>query len=337
MNYDQKIPLIFILGIVIALIPMDSTFFEFAFGQSGGNNLGQAGDGNEAAQSENISQDTSQKSLCVSGDSTSLSCNNLSSESIGGTVLGEEGPQGPPGPEGPPGPQGEPGVDGATGPVGPPGPPGPEGLQGEKGDTGAAGPMGLQGEPGLQGAPGEIGPQGPQGEAGEIGSTGAQGEPGEQGPQGEPGINGTDGEQGPPGETGAQGPIGPIGPDGPQGETGATGPPGPTGATGGQGPIGPPGPTGATGPAGPQSVAGKVYLVLGLVDTTSPYSSVAACNAGDNVLGGGFTTDTGSKNYDIIESRPTDNTLTSWTVTATMDGSTSGMTVQAYAVCFDNP
>ncbi|HET6589684.1 MAG TPA: hypothetical protein VFG45_05925 [Candidatus Nitrosocosmicus sp.] len=198
MNKGFKLALLSILGIVIALVPMDFSNVDTVFAQSGDNTLGQKGDGNEASQIENNSQDTNQNSMCVSGESTSLSCNNLSSESIGASVPGEQGPAGPPGPQGEPGPQGPPGATGETG---------PQGLQGEKGDTGATGPMGPAGE---QGPAGPIGPIGPQGLKGDMGSAGPQGETGEQGPQG---------------------PIGPVGPEGPQGETGEQGPQGPQSIT----------------------------------------------------------------------------------------------------------
>jgi hypothetical protein len=144
--------------------------------------IGQDGEGNEASQSENSSQENNQNSMCVSGEITSLSCNNLSSETIGASVPGEQGPQGPPG------------ATGETGPAGP---------QGEKGDTGATGPMGPEGEEGPQGSIGPIGPIGPQGETGLTGSPGPQGE---QGPQGETGLTGSPGPQG---EQGPQGPEGP--------------------------------------------------------------------------------------------------------------------------------
>ena len=122
------------LGITVALVPIDFSINEFVYAQNG-NTLGQEGDGNSASQSEENSQSAKQDSMCVSGEITSLSCNNLSSESIGETIgRGEQGPMGPAGPSGP---QGEPGADGATGP---PGPTGPAGPQGEKGNTGAAGP-----------------------------------------------------------------------------------------------------------------------------------------------------------------------------------------------------
>ncbi|HYF99583.1 MAG TPA: hypothetical protein VD815_05790, partial [Candidatus Saccharimonadales bacterium] len=135
--------------------------FDIAFAQSG-NSLGQDGDDNNVSQSEENSQSTDQDSMCVSGDSTSLSCNNLSSETIGASIPGEQGP------EGPAGPQGEPG------PMGPPGATGPEGPQGEKGDTGATGPMGPEGPQGPQGPAGDIGSQGPPGETGSTGPPGPQ-------------------------------------------------------------------------------------------------------------------------------------------------------------------
>jgi hypothetical protein len=97
--------------------------------------LDQDGVDNEASQSEYSSQETNQNSICVSGESTSLSCNNLSNQRIG---IGQQGEVGPPGPEGPQGPPGETGERGPEGPQGPPGETGergPEGPQGEKGDT----------------------------------------------------------------------------------------------------------------------------------------------------------------------------------------------------------
>jgi hypothetical protein len=167
-NYSYKFTILSILAITIVVFLLD--FSKLDTYAQGGNTLGQEGDGNEASQTESNSQDTNQNSMCVSGDSTALSCNNLSSESIGASFPGEEGP---PGPEGPPGTPGEPGprgMTGATGATGPEGPPGP------KGNTGAAGPMGNPGPQGPQGAVGPIGPQGPQGQ------TGRESEPGPAGP-----------------------------------------------------------------------------------------------------------------------------------------------------------
>ncbi len=111
--------------------------------------MGQEGEGNEASQSENNSQETNQNSMCVAGESTSLSCNNLSSESIG-SGPGEHGPAGP---VGPPGPQGDTGERGPAGPIGP---------QGTQGDIGPQGPSGETGATGSQG------PAGPQSVAGKL-------------------------------------------------------------------------------------------------------------------------------------------------------------------------
>ena len=62
---------------------MDLSKIVFVNAQSHGNALAQGGDGdNEASQREEKSQLTNQKAMCVSGESTSLSCNNLSSENI---------------------------------------------------------------------------------------------------------------------------------------------------------------------------------------------------------------------------------------------------------------
>ncbi|WP_196777437.1 collagen-like protein [Candidatus Nitrosocosmicus hydrocola] len=320
------------------VIPMYVNPFDNALAQSDDDNsdnnvIGQSGNGdNEASQSETSSQETRQNSMCVSGESTSLSCNNLSSESIGASVPGEEGPQGP---EGPPGPQGE------RGPAGPPGltgETGPAGPQGEKGDTGAAGPMGSPGTAGPPGAVGPQGPEGPQGETGATGATGAQGDQGEQGPQGEPGINGTDGEQGPQGEVGPQGPAGPMGLPGPKGDTGATG------ATGPQGPVGPAGAIGATGaqgPAGPQSIFGKTYIVNGnQISNQNPAISTATCSSGDSLLSGGYVTNPMLDSNDSVSSFYSyPDTTTSWRVVLSAGGAAPIGTfdVRAYALCFNNP
>jgi hypothetical protein len=109
---------------------------------SNNNVIGQEGDGNEASQSDETSQKTDQNSMCVSGETTSLSCNNLSSEVTGVGI---------------PGPQGEQGIQGETGEKGP---------QGEQGIRGATGPQGIEGPKGDQGVPGGTGPQGPPGPAG---------------------------------------------------------------------------------------------------------------------------------------------------------------------------
>jgi hypothetical protein len=186
---NKKFIMLSILVSTCLMSSMGLMSFEQSFAQSedddvnnsNNNVIGQEGDGNEASQNEETSQETNQNSMCVSGESTSLSCNNLSSEGNSASVPGEQGPPGPPGPQGEPGPQGPPGAMGERGPAGP---------QGEKGDTGATGPMGSQGETGLQGPIGETGLQGP------IGENGATGPPG---PKGDTGATGATGQQGPPG------------------------------------------------------------------------------------------------------------------------------------------
>ena len=84
---------------------MGLTSFEQSFAQreedsdNGNSNvIGQEEDGNEPSQNEETSQETNQNNMCVSGESTSLSCNNLSSESIGVSDAGGQGPQDPPEP-----------------------------------------------------------------------------------------------------------------------------------------------------------------------------------------------------------------------------------------------
>lgn len=169
-----------VLLLGVAYIPMNFSNVDSVYAQ--GNSLGQGRDGNEGSQSDSRSQTSNQNSMCVSGESTSLSCNNLSSERIGASVPGEQGSEGPAGPQGEPGPRGPPGATGERG---------PEGLQGEKGDTGATGPIGPAGAQGPQGAVGPIGPQGPKGDTGSIGATGATG------PQGPQGVSGAQVPAGP--------------------------------------------------------------------------------------------------------------------------------------------
>jgi len=178
---------IVLLALGVLIIPeteLMTKLNSFTFAQSNGDNdnvIGQDGDGNDASQSDESSQESSQGTQCVSGDDNLASCNNLSSNSIGLGKQGERGPPGPAGPEGPqgetglPGPKGDKGDTGDTGPMGPEGPPGPQGLQGEPG------PQGPPGETGMQGPEGDTGPQGP------IGMTGPEGPPGPAGPEGPPG------------------------------------------------------------------------------------------------------------------------------------------------------
>ena len=63
----------------MAFVPVGYSKVGIVFAQSS-NSLVQDGDGNEASQSKSSSQSTNQNSMCVSGESTSLSCNNPSSE-----------------------------------------------------------------------------------------------------------------------------------------------------------------------------------------------------------------------------------------------------------------
>ena len=114
-------------------------------------------------------------SASMSGDTLSLSFQNLKGDT------GPAGPKGDTGATGEQGPKGDTGATGATGPAG------PQGEKGDKGDTGATG------------ATGPAGPAGPQGEKGDKGDTGATGA---QGPQG---IQGVQGPQGPKGDTGVTG------------------------------------------------------------------------------------------------------------------------------------
>lgn len=65
--------------ILVTFISGGFSNIDFVFAQ--GNSLGQDGEGdNESFQSESSSQESNQNNMCVSGENTSLSCNNLSSE-----------------------------------------------------------------------------------------------------------------------------------------------------------------------------------------------------------------------------------------------------------------
>jgi hypothetical protein len=134
----------------MGLISVEQSFAQREDDEDGNNNnvIGQDGEGNEASQSDETSQSTNQDSMCVSGDSTTSSCNNLSSEFAGVGIPGPQGEQGPPGEQGPRGSTGPQGEEGARGPQGVPGGQGPQGPQGptgpafvprvytEQGDTG---------------------------------------------------------------------------------------------------------------------------------------------------------------------------------------------------------
>jgi hypothetical protein len=64
----------------LAYVPLNLSDVDSVFAQSD-NTLSQEGEGdNQASQTDSSSQETNQNSMCVSGEITSLSCNNLSSE-----------------------------------------------------------------------------------------------------------------------------------------------------------------------------------------------------------------------------------------------------------------
>ena len=117
MQFTTKLLILVISVFLLNIISIDSKPFETIFAQNGNNVIGQDRDGeNEASQSENP-QSTNQNSTCISGDSISLSCNNVAEEKIGGPL--GSGEQSPPGAQGP---QDEQGDTDATGPMGSIGP-----------------------------------------------------------------------------------------------------------------------------------------------------------------------------------------------------------------------
>ena len=121
------------------------------------------------------------------------------------TILGQQGPAGPPGVVGP---------KGNEGPVGKQGVKGERGVKGDKGVRGEAGRVGMTGLPGVKGEKGkrgESGPVGPRGDPGLPGAIGPRGRPGVDGVHGYPGNDGPHGPPGPPGTPGVRGPPGPEG------------------------------------------------------------------------------------------------------------------------------
>jgi hypothetical protein len=167
--------------------------------------------------------------------------------------------------------------------------------------------LGMEGPAGPQGPQGETGPAGPQGETGEQGPAGVNGAPGAQGPQGLPGA------QGPQGIPGAQG---------------ATGPQGPQGNTGPQGPEGPEGPAGSLGSVVIYKRSVTVPAPVGLIT-----EALAACDTGDNILGGGFNTTTSGLQITRSEPFPFFSPP-AWVATATNEGDGTG-TLHAHVLCLD--
>jgi Collagen triple helix repeat (20 copies) len=140
--------------------------------------------------------------------------------------------------------------------------------------------------------------------------------------------------QGPPGRNGTQGPPGPPGPPGPQGPPGE---PGPSGQNGTQGPIGPAGEQGPPGPPGPQGLPGISAPAMNLTirnvqGQIAPIiqigQSVATCNQGEIVTGGGFSIAGGPGI--VLSSAPQGN---SWIVVAVNPFGFGNSSVQAFAEC----
>jgi hypothetical protein len=134
--------------------------------------------------------------------------------------------------------------------------------------------------------------------------------------------------QGPPGRNGTQGPPGPPGPQGPPGETG------PSGQNGTQGPIGPRGEQGPPGPQGPPGTSApavnlKIRDVLGQIAPIIQIGqSVATCNQGEIVTGGGFSVAGGPGI--VLSSTPQGN---SWIAVAVNPFGFGNSSVQAFAKC----
>lgn len=144
-------------------------------------------------------------------------------------------------------------------------------------------------------------------------------------------------------QTGPQGPTGPPGPQGeagPPGADGADGAPGPAGPPGPQGPQGEPGTDGADGTDGAASVytalADQVFLE-GEVEITT----VAYCDEGDLVAGGGHFFWDGSRTFNLIDSSPTGHPFSElpaggWQIRIV--GATGGFDIiSAVAQCIDKP
>ena len=86
------------------------------------------------------------------------------------------------------------------------------------------------------------------------------------------------------------------------------------------------------------SLSGKIYIIHGPTDKTggNPYSSTAACHSNDLILGGGSVYDITDGNAISFSAIP--DSLSTFTITITSSSnSDSALTVQAYAICYDNP
>lgn len=141
-------------------------------------------------------------------------------------------------------------------------------------------------------------------------------------------------QQGVPGTPGKQGTTGATGP---AGATGATGPAGAIGATGPAGAMGATGPAGAPGVSGYQAVSSTSALP-GL--TAAEFRSY--CPAGEQVLGGGYTSDVNVQNsaqVTVVGAEPVDGTPVGDYYTVTLanfqaaPGAESAINVTVTATC----
>jgi len=90
--------------------------------------------------------------------------------------------------------------------------------------------------------------------------------------------------------------------------------------------------------SGSSSLDGKIYIIHGPTDKTggNPYSSTASCHDGDLILGGGSLYDITDGNVVSYSAIP-DSLSTFTTTITTSSNMDSALTVQAYAICYDNP
>jgi hypothetical protein len=85
------------------------------------------------------------------------------------------------------------------------------------------------------------------------------------------------------------------------------------------------------------SLAGKIYITHGPTDKTggNPYSTTAACHSNDLTLAGGSIYDITDANAISFSAIP-DSLSTITTTITSSSNSDSALTVQAYAICYDN-
>ena len=96
--------------------------------------------------------------------------------------------------------------------------------------------------------------------------------------------------------------------------------------------------SGSSSSTGSSSLDGKIYIIHGPTDKTggNPYSSTASCHNGDLILGGGSLYDITDGN--VISYSAIPDSLSTFTTTITTSSNMdSALTVQAYAICYDNP